>query len=342
MFWTNPALIVGITSFVITGLAIIIARKMQIVAHPVERSSHDKPTPQVGGIGICLSMLLVLPFISRWTPSATDLHWLFFLLIAYGFCIGLVDDFLALSALKKLLLLFGLALIPATYLFLQLNQQTTGTHSYTLHVYYLAGLCFLWVVFFSNAFNFMDGVNGQSGFFTLQALVWFAWIFGDGERQLISLLLAAAVFGFLVWNFPWGATFMGDSGSLPLGATLAVLSIFSYDGGEWTQLLPPFLILLPYTYDVIYTLLLRSLRGENLLEAHRCHLYQRLLIATDWSHSRLLAFHIPYYIAFGLLAVTFSSGSQSEWIFPVIASIFLLLIYTAMVWKCESKAESKA
>jgi UDP-N-acetylmuramyl pentapeptide phosphotransferase/UDP-N-acetylglucosamine-1-phosphate transferase len=163
--------------------------------------------------------------------------------------------------------------------------------------------------------------------------------------QIAFLLIpAAAVLGFLPWNFPRALTFMGDSGSLPLGGILALMAAW---GGRDSldSLLAHLFPLSLFIYDVLFTVVRRARRGENLMAAHRGHLYQRMLIATHWSHARLLAFHLPYYLATGALGLGYhiAFGPNARFALPpfvgrlgfFLALAVLLNWYTTKVWRAE-------
>ncbi len=316
----------------LTGISIGFARRLRLLAHPVERSSHDIPTPQVGGVGICLTMLaawIVFPalfFSQGWNLRLIPMAISFFPgaiyipLVILGLALGLIDDVLHLSAVNKLVGLIIVASVPAlTYLpFFRPSIDYFPFLEYILPFSEFLGLIITiaWILFFMNAFNFMDGTNGQAGVFAIHAIVWWVLmtqyeIFATADFPEINwpfvafmLVPVMATLGFLVWNFPRAWTFMGDSGSLPLGGILALMAVVR--GGKGLDNFVAFLFPLSvFIFDVLFTLVRRKRRGENILQAHRSHLYQRMLVARGWSHGRLLAFHLPYYIASGILGFAY-------------------------------------
>ena len=106
--------------------------------------------------------------------------------------------------------------------------------------------------------------------------------------------------------------------------------------GNLTQMIGFCLPLSMYIYDVGYTLVRRSRRGENLFTAHRSHLYQRLLIATGWSHARLLVFHMPFYLATGAsMLVFFHDTRWGNRFFALLLTSVALEIYTLLVLRAE-------
>ncbi|HEX5973889.1 MAG TPA: MraY family glycosyltransferase, partial [Rubrobacteraceae bacterium] len=139
----------------------------------------------------------------------------------------------------------------------------------------------LWIVALSNAFNFMDGIDGFIGgvaivnAFFLLALT--------GEAFLAALIGASA--GFLIWNINPASIFLGDSGAYFLGFGLAAVALYApVPGGDWTPLgfVAGVLVFTPLLFDTAYTLVrrLRTGAGKNIFSAHREHIYQRITPTT--------------------------------------------------------------
>ncbi len=146
----------------------------------------------------------------------------------------------------------------------------------------------LWIVAVVNFYNFMDGIDGLAG---LQALITGAGIAVAGFDPFASYLgtaLAGAAAGFLVFNWSPASIFLGDAGSGVLGFTLAALPFLAPRESRAGILSLVALSLWFFLADATFTLLKRIARGARLHEAHREHLYQRLVIS-GLSHSRVSA-----------------------------------------------------
>jgi UDP-N-acetylmuramyl pentapeptide phosphotransferase/UDP-N-acetylglucosamine-1-phosphate transferase len=127
----------------------------------------------------------------------------------------------------------------------------------------------------------------------------------------VALLLAAACAGFLPWNLGQARVFMGDVGSLTLGFSIGTLLLYGVASGAFT--LPvAWLVMLLFLADATLTLITRVMHGERWYNAHRQHLYQRL-IAHGWSHGRVAVL----YQAINLTLVLPGIGVAVE--FPVLA-----------------------
>ena len=381
---------VAVLSAIATGVATFVARRLRLLSHPVERSSHKVPTPQVGGIGIGVSSIAALvvvasDFLGQQAyglfgfqihmpvyPLVLNPRWVLICCMALGMILGLVDDMTHMSALRKMA---GLLLVAAIPFVIEIGFSLTqapgaGIERHSAQFWIACGIAFLWILFFANAFNFMDGVNGQSGVFVLNAIGWWIailFLFHGSElsvsgpqREILLILFAlgGGVLGFLPWNFPRAATFMGDSGSLPLGMSLAFLVIV-LSGFDLSHAIVYSLPLSLFVYDVVYTLIRRLARRENLLQAHRSHLYQRLLIATGWSHTRLLVFHLPFYVLTGAaawfyyaltvglgdtgsIATLVGVSDRTIWWGAIVFVALLLAIYTQIVLSAEKRSRKDA
>jgi UDP-GlcNAc:undecaprenyl-phosphate GlcNAc-1-phosphate transferase len=136
----------------------------------------------------------------------------------------------------------------------------------------------VWILFTTNAMNFIDGLNGLASGVSLIACLFVVFIaeqHGGWFAYAAGGLLAVGLAGFLPFNFPQARIFMGDVGSQFCGFILAVLAIVAsrFDGVELSFLLMP-MLLSGVLFDVGFTLGRRALAGLPLTKAHRGHLYQ--------------------------------------------------------------------
>jgi UDP-N-acetylmuramyl pentapeptide phosphotransferase/UDP-N-acetylglucosamine-1-phosphate transferase len=258
--WILPAL--ALLAFILSGLLVRVLLteplRSLVVDTPNERSLHAVPVPRIGGLGLLGAAFALWAFVA---PGHTVPILLTALLLAG---VSLVDDVVALSPGKRLIVHFGaaivvLAVFPATPLI-------------------LAPVVLLTIVWMSNLYNFMDGSDGLAGGMTLigfSAYAVAAEVAGAEELARVSAIVAGAAGGFLIWNFPKARIFMGDSGSIPLGFLASALGYLGWRDGAWPFYFPA-LAFLPFIADATVTLGRRALRGEKLSDAHRSHYYQRL------------------------------------------------------------------
>ncbi len=267
------ALVVGV-SFLGTGALRKYALARSLIDIPNARSSHSVPTPRGGGVAIVLSFLVALPVLA-WTdviawPMALAL------LGAGGWIaiIGFLDDHGHIAARWRLLAHFAGAIWALIWIGGMAPINLFG-HEFSLGWFgYIIGAFYL--VWMLNLYNFMDGIDGLASVEAICACVGAClvyWIAGHASLAIAPLVLAMAVTGFLIWNFPPAKIFMGDAGSGFLGIVLAVMSLYA----AWTHplFLWAWLILLGvFIVDATFTLIRRLLRGDKVYEAHRSHGYQ--------------------------------------------------------------------
>jgi Fuc2NAc and GlcNAc transferase len=290
-------------SWLLTGLAARYAASAGLIDHPGERHSHSQPTPRGGGAGLVVALVLGSLFFAGdpiphyWVrcvlPGAVVLA-----------ILGWWDDHRPLSVRLRL----SVQLAVSIYLLWCAGGEEWLGGAMPMMA---AGVFVVWM---TNLYNFMDGSNGMAGLQGVFAGCVMAWLFtlaGDTGLAMIAFLLAAACLGFLPWNLFRTRVFMGDVGSLVLGFTIAALLLYGAGSGT---IAPPvaWLVTLLFMTDSTLTLLVRVLRRERWYNAHRQHLYQRL-IARGWSHGRVVAFYQAINLAVVLPAIGVAVG------FPALA-----------------------
>jgi len=277
---------------------------------PNERSSHTQPTPRGGGLLIVLVTLvglwLAAPFlgIGVLTPALAA----FSLAAALIAWVSWRDDLRPLPNRVR----FGAHAAGAlmVILFVGYWRSVELPLLPTFPLGWLGvPLTFLWLAGLTNAYNFMDGIDGLAGG---QAVVgglgWLALgqLVGLPLVSLMGVLVAGSSLGFLGHNWPPARIFMGDVGSAFLGFTLATLAVL---GGLVDARLPfaGVLLLWPFAFDTIFTILRRLRRGENIFAAHRSHLYQRLVIA-GWRHRTVTLLYLGLALLGVALALAWVGG----------------------------------
>lgn len=270
----------------LTGLIRRYALARALLDVPNHRSSHTVPTPRGGGLAIAAVTLggIGALGVAGTVPAPAALALVGGGALVAG--IGWLDDHSHVPARWRSLV-HAAAAAWALYWAGGLPSLSLGGARLELGV---AGtlLAVVGIVWLTNLYNFMDGIDGIAGGEALTAggaggaMLWAAGAPGLGAA---AFLVAAASAGFLVWNWPPARIFMGDVGSGLLGFLFAVLAVFSERAGAvpllaWAVLLGVFL------FDATVTLVRRVLRGERFFDAHRLHAYQRA-VQSGWSHARV-------------------------------------------------------
>lgn len=275
-----------------------------LLDHPNARSSHSIPTPRGGGLGI----LAGLGVFAAMEPSLREVR-VGALLVAIA-ALSFADDLRPLGSRLRLIAHLAVAAVAVGTLggFVNIVVPPLGGMSQPAVV---AGLSLLWIVGLTNAYNFMDGIDGIAAVQAIAAGLAWAAIGALHDVPIAvrgGLALAAAAAGFLPFNWPRASIFMGDVGSATLGLAFALLPILAsrQSGAEWAAA-AGVLVVWPFVFDACFTVVRRARRGERLLESHRSHLYQRLVIA-GWSHRAATALYGGLAGVCGIAAVAVASG----------------------------------
>ena len=294
------------------------AAKLRILDAPNERSLHEIPVPRTGGLAVIAALLVgSLPFAltSLLIPGVASVMAGVTLIAIVSF----VDDRSGVSA-KFRLLVHGVAaaLVLAGGLVPELFQLPGWQWSWPSAVSLVfTGLFLIWM---TNLFNFMDGMDGFAGGMTLLGFGAYAvlgWQAGEALFTVASLIVAAAAAGFLVFNFPPAKIFMGDVGASVLGFLSACLSLWA-DSEKIFPIWVGILVFSPFIVDATVTLLNRLVAGRRVWEAHRSHYYQRL-VRFGWGHRKTVILEYALMIAAGLsgnMAVGLSP--QGQWILIIV------------------------
>jgi Fuc2NAc and GlcNAc transferase len=274
-----------VSALITAGARLVLVRRGQL-DFPNSRSSHSVPVPRGGGVGIVVVFLSSVGWILSKHLIPARLAWA---LIGGGLAIaiaGFLDDRFKLPPWPRLAV-HTLAAGWALWCLSAMQPLQSGN----------SGLVWAWVaraadigalVWLTNLFNFMDGIDGLAGMeVVLVSSFGAALMIQDGlpGYSQLSWSLAAASLGFLVWNWPPAKIFMGDAGSGFLGFTLGTLALFS--SRSKPELLWPWLILFAaFLVDATVTLLRRMISRARWYDAHRSHAYQHAA-QTCTSHAKV-------------------------------------------------------
>jgi UDP-GlcNAc:undecaprenyl-phosphate GlcNAc-1-phosphate transferase len=295
------------------GVALVLPllRRAQVMDVPNARSSHRAPTPRGGGIavvGALLAASLVGWALNVEVPS-TILG-----AVAVFALVGFVDDFRGLNVGVRLALQL---LVSAGVARAVLSAGEASALVLLVATVALAG--------YTNAFNFMDGVNGISALNAGLAGGWFTFLgltYDNDSLAALGLAIAGASLGFLPWNAPHARVFLGDVGSYGLGFAVAAASLLAWSAG-----IPLLLAVAPLTVygaDTGWALLKRIWGRRPWHEAHREHVYQRLTDA-GWPHLASGTLPAAFGVAICLLALQIDSIPAL-----VVAAALTLAAYLSM------------
>ena len=312
----------------------LLIRHTTIIDIPNERSSHLNNTPRGGGLAISLGFiigLLVAQTFGKTVPISNIYFIGFFISALIISCLSYYDDMTEVNYKYKLLIQFFsvLLVISSGVIIEQIRFPYFGLVSLNWVSY---PLTMIWILGLTNAYNFMDGLDGIAASTAVIASFFLAYIAykqGSVFVYIISIALAASTLGFLVYNFPPAKIFMGDVGSTFLGFTFAVLAIIAalYDKSHLSLFVVP-LLLYHFIFDTIVTFLLRLIYKEKVFQAHRRHVYQ-LLHRLGLTHLQVTLIYSMLAIFQGCLAIWMVNGLREgrQLIFLPIFILYSVLTY---------------
>lgn len=305
----------------------------------------SKNISRFGGLAIIISFLCGIFFSGdlifdnlKWGIVAASVFILFF---------GIIDDLKDTEWKKQLFCQVFIALImiwagfnvdyianPFGGTEFRLDQYQLSVLNYQFSIFSAVFILF-WIVGFMNVMNWLDGLDGLAGGVgIIGSLVLFFLSISDLVNQsplgIISISVAGAVLGFLVFNFYPAKIYMGTSGSMFIGFILAAMAIFS--GGKIaTALLVAGLPIM----DAVWVIAQRIKAGKSPFKGDMRHLHYKLL-EKGWSYRKVILFIYSVCLVFGLSAIIFQSFGK------VLALLVLFIFITAIVFALEmnNKANS--
>ena len=265
--------------------------------HPNARSLHAVPTPRTGGVAIIVSLFLglVTARVLGLLLMREDLAWsswthLGSLMLGLTMLLGLVsfaDDRGGVPVWVRL----GCQFFASSVLVLGagLVLSVIDVPLFGVIAFGWLGIPFtiVFLVWFTNLYNFMDGMDGFAGGMTAFGcgfLAYFAWVAGHNFIFVSALFLSVASAGFLWHNFPPAKIFMGDVGSVSSGFLCGALIVWGCRDQVF-DVWVPMIVFSPFILDASVTLIRRVWQREKVWVAHRTHYYQRL-VRSGWGHRK--------------------------------------------------------
>jgi UDP-GlcNAc:undecaprenyl-phosphate GlcNAc-1-phosphate transferase len=303
-------------SLLLTPLCRVAAFRLGCVARPRRDRWHDRPTALLGGVAI--GAAVVLGWLAAGSAAETRL------LLLCGVAIltlGLIDDLVSLRPSTKLVIQIAIAAV-----FVFFEYRLRWVESQTID----ALLTMIWIVGVVNAFNLLDNMDGLSaGIAIIAATALLAASASGGgiaPSAVYTALLLGAVSGFLVFNFPPASIFMGDSGSLFIGLTLAALTLASNarastDANVLSVVAAPVMVLLIPIFDTALVTVSRLVSGRSPARGGRDHTSHRLVAIGLSERSAVLVLWTLAVLGGGIAVLTRRIGNDWSTLLTV---VFLL------------------
>ncbi len=296
-------------SYVLTPLIRLLSIKMGWFDKPNYRKINSEPMPLLGGMAIFISYTITLFILHLFHPHLFSQQkfmgfWGSTMIIIVA---GVVDDIFYITPRRKLFYQVCAASLAYVHGFniAVISGPTGGHFAVPMFVSYL--LTVFWMVGFTNAVNLLDGLDGlAAGVSAIVAMtLFFAGVRGHNTSiAILSLPLAASALGFLRYNFYPAKIFMGDTGSMFLGFSLALISIEgAFKGSTFFAIFVPIIAMgLPF-FDTGLSIIRRIIMGQKIFQADKEHVHHQLLMIKGHQKNVVLTLYMLT-ISFGLIAVS--------------------------------------
>jgi UDP-GlcNAc:undecaprenyl-phosphate GlcNAc-1-phosphate transferase len=354
----------ALVTFLATGGVRILAGKIGAVTPIRDRDVHRVPTPRMGGVALYLGFAAAIliahnmPSLSRAFDSSSAIQGV---LAAGGVIVlvGVLDDRFDLDAVTKLfgqILAAGvLVLYGVTWVQIWAPSGVNGT-TVTFSQTQGALITVLITLVLANAMNFIDGLDGLlAGVAAISAVAIFVFsvhqliVSGDdsvgSQPPLIAAALVGACAGFLPHNFYPARIFMGDSGSMFIGLTMAAATITA--GGQLPSdavnfgprstvaLLAPIIVVLAVVFipvlDFMLAVIRRTKEGRHPFSADKRHLHHRMLAIGHTHRQAVLIFYMwAFILSAGSVSLVFERWQAV--IAPVLIALGAALIISMWPW----------
>jgi UDP-GlcNAc:undecaprenyl-phosphate/decaprenyl-phosphate GlcNAc-1-phosphate transferase len=334
-------------SFLATPWAKRLGQRWGLVAWPGGRRQHEAIVPKLGGLPLLLAYLVGIGLIYWFMPPTTADDALRLrgvilgsLFMALG---GFIDDRWELGAVPQFAFHFvgaGIAVGHIIFIEVFTNPLPSATLWQTPPLAWLVTLqgqevwlwrplallvTLLWIVGMINTVNWLDGLDGLAagvGTIAMGLFAWHSYMLGQTAVAAFPLAFAAALLGFLYFNFAPARIFLGTGGAWLLAYNLATLSILSP-----AKIATALLVLALPILDGLWIVFERARRGQNPLRGDRRHLHFRLA-DSGFSTRTIVGGYYLVALGFGLVAIF----APSPWQKLVMILLLTGLVLTGLVW----------
>ncbi|MFC7321843.1 glycosyltransferase family 4 protein [Halobacillus campisalis] len=314
-----------LVSYLLVFPVIKLAVKWRMMDHPEERKIHKVVTPRMGGIaifgGVVAGMLFIRPELSYLTPISIGA----FIIVLTG----LLDDRYQISPILKLtgqiaaafvVILSGLKIDIITIPFLGMIPLSDPVSVI---------FTFFWIIGITNAINLIDGLDGLATGVTTISLISIAIMALAIEPQIaivyLCVVLIGSNLGFLIHNFYPAKIYMGDTGSLFLGYSMAVISMVGlFKNVTLFSFIIPIIVLAVPLFDTLFSIMRRIINKQKIMMPDNKHIHYQIL-AEGFSHRATVLIVYAFSALFGFLAIMFSLTSFG--ISLIITFVLLLMIH---------------
>lgn len=339
-------LLAGLTSFLCTPLAKRVAYKIGAIDIPKDnRRMHTRPIPRLGGLAIFLGFFV--------STMVFTFH--FIGLPLYGLLIGamiivalgMFDDVLALKASYKFVIQL-MAVAAPVFCGVRIGRfpNFVGNGPYIeLPYWWSVAVSVIWLLAILNAVNIIDGLDGLacgvSTIMTISTTV-ILLLLEAPQVAVVAAALAGACMGFLPFNINPAKLFMGDTGSMFIGYTLACLSIIGlFKAYAIVAFFVPLLLFLLPIFDLLFAAVRRILTGHSPMRADKSHLHHKL-IAIGFSQKQAVAILYVLAALLGLCAIVITTNTLVKGLIIIGAALIFTLLGALVLYRREKRVKEES
>ncbi|MEE0107973.1 MAG: MraY family glycosyltransferase [Merdibacter sp.] len=316
-------------SMVLTPIVKRIAFRLDAFAQINERTVHSGKIVRIGGAAIYLAFIVSMAVFMK-TDMAMNGILLGGTIMFFG---GLIDDFVNLRPLYK----FTFQIVAAVVLIA--SGVTLDVIRLPLGITIPMGVIsvivtFLWITGITNAVNLIDGLDGLCGGISviiLFVIAMLAVIERRSDVEMLSLILAGATLGFLIYNAHPASIFMGDCGALFLGFIISAISLLGFKSSTIMTLALPLLLLGLPIIDTLSAILRRTLKGHKFSEADKSHIHH--LLMNKFGHKNTVIIMCIVTALFGLTAYCYmiNKGLGFLSLFVIMLAVEMFIEVSGMI-----------
>ncbi|MGG4394201.1 MraY family glycosyltransferase [Paenibacillus thiaminolyticus] len=322
-----------------TGLTPLVKKfaiKVGAVDVPNARKVHTRIMPRMGGLGIFAAFVITLCLMALFVPDILFGHRdssLIWALLSGGAIIvltGALDDRFELSAKVKLVgqIIAACVVVFGFDLTVDFVNVPFGDQYWNIESWIAIPLTIFWIVGVTNAINLIDGLDGLAAgvsAISIATILVMAVFMGNPMVIFLCAVLLGSIIGFLFFNFHPAKIFMGDTGSLFLGFSLAVLSLLGFKQIAIVSFITPLLIIGVPLSDTFFAIVRRAVQKKPIFAPDKGHLHH-CLRELGFSHRKTVL--IIYAIAtfFGVLAIiqSVAASHDANWVTFVVICILIV------------------
>ena len=286
-----------ILSLILVPIVSKVTKNLGIIAHTNKQTIHKGVIARTGGYAIYVSFLIGAMIFLKTDIKINSILIGGFIIFLTGF----YDDIHDISPKLKMLGQIIAALVVIFYGGISLKGFTLPFLPDTVSYIIAIIITIAWIVGITNAVNLIDGLDGLCGGISIIVLVTISLTsltYGRTDISSLSLLLAGAIGGFLVYNFHPASVFLGDCGALFIGYMIAVISLlgFGYKSSSFFTLGAPIIVLMVPIMDTIIAIVRRKVHHKSFSEADRGHLHHKLMFSLELGQTKSVL--ILYFVTF--------------------------------------------